>query len=125
MRFFPRRVLTIFNAYDAPMAGLITDAASYRAQFREAAAREGEAFLKSADVPPWQGQRPEMLVEYGEPDRLLHDYVTTKDVDLVALGTHGRSALFDALLGSVAQKLISTLPCDALVVREPRAKRGA
>jgi nucleotide-binding universal stress UspA family protein len=125
VRFFPRRVLTIFNAYDAPMAGLITDAASYRAQFREAAAREGEAFLKSADVPPWQGQRPEMLVEYGEPDRLLHDYVTAKDVDLVALGTHGRSALFDALLGGVAQQLISTLPCDALVVREPRAKRGA
>jgi nucleotide-binding universal stress UspA family protein len=121
-RFFPRLPLTVFNAYDAPMSGLITDATSYREQMKRAVTREAEDFLRSCDLSGWVGQRPELLIEYGEPDRLLYDYANEKDIELVAFGTHGRSVLFDALIGSVAQSLVSTLPCDALVVREPRAK---
>jgi nucleotide-binding universal stress UspA family protein len=124
VRLFPRPVLTIFNAYDAPMAGLTTDAASYRLQCREAAVREAEAFLRSSDLSGWSGRKPEILVELGEPDRLLHDYADEENIDLVALGTHGHSALFHVLIGCVAQSLVSTLPCDALVVPEPRAKPG-
>jgi nucleotide-binding universal stress UspA family protein len=121
VRFFPQEDLTVFTAYDAPMSGLMTDVPAYREHFREAAARDAEAFLRLSDLSGWSGQHPEILVECGDPARLLHDYANEKDVDLVALGTHGRSALFNVLLGSVAQSLVSTLPCDALVVREPRA----
>jgi nucleotide-binding universal stress UspA family protein len=122
VRFFPRRPLTVFNAYDAPMAGLTTDAASYREQMKTAATREAEDFLRSCDLSGGTHPKPGLLIEYGEPDRLLYDYANEKEVDLVAFGSHGRSALFNALIGSVAQSLVSTLPCDALVVREPRAK---
>lgn len=122
VRFFPQQRLTVFNAYDAPMSGLTADAAAYREQMKEVATRDAEAFLKSCDLSGWTGQSPELLIEYGEPERLLYDYVSLRGIDLVAFGTHGRSALFDALIGSVAQNLVSTLPCDALVVREPRAK---
>jgi nucleotide-binding universal stress UspA family protein len=124
VRFFPQQVITLFNAYDAPMAGLVPDVASLHEQFRAAAAQEAEAFLKAADLSGWQGQKPEILIEHGEPDRILYDYVRENDIDLVAFGTHGRSALFDALIGGVAQRLLATLPCDALVVREPRAEAG-
>jgi nucleotide-binding universal stress UspA family protein len=121
-RFFPRLPLTVFNAYDAPMSGLTTDATSYREQMKQAARREAEDFLSSCDLSGPTGQKPELLIEYGEPDRLLHDYANEKDLDLAAFGTRGRGPLLDALIGSVAQSLVSTLPCDALVVREPRAK---
>jgi nucleotide-binding universal stress UspA family protein len=124
VRFFPQQPLTVFNAHDAPMSGLTADAVAYREQMKEAATRDAEAFLESCDLSGWTGGKPELLVEYGEPGRLLYDYVNLGGVDLVALGTHGRSALFDALIGGVAQNLVSTLPCDALVVREPRAKAG-
>jgi nucleotide-binding universal stress UspA family protein len=124
-RFFPGSVFTVFNAYDAPMSGLITDTASYQAQFRAAAEEDAEAFIRSADLSGWRGQEPELLIEYGDPEQLLCDFVLEKDVDLVALGSHGRSALFDVLIGSVAQALISSLPCDTLVIREPRAETGA
>lgn len=124
VRFFPQQRLAVFNAHDAPMSGLTTDAAAYREQMKEAATRNAEAFLKSCDLSGWTGQKPELLVEYGEPERLLYEYANLRGVDLVAFGTHGRSALFDVLIGSVAQSLVSTLPCDALVVREPRAKAG-
>jgi nucleotide-binding universal stress UspA family protein len=124
VRFFPRRRLTVFNAYDAPLSLMASDAASHRKQFRDAAERECEIFLKGSEIAGLP-ERPEVLLEYGDPDRLLHEYVTDKGIDLVALGTHGRSAIFHALIGSVAQSLIESLPCDVLVVREPRAKTEA
>jgi nucleotide-binding universal stress UspA family protein len=123
-RFFPRQPLTVFNAYDAPMSGLMADAASYREQMKEATKREARAFLKTCDLSSRTGRKPELLIEHGEPERLLYDYANEKAVDVVACGTQGRSALFDALIGSVAQGLVSTLPCDTLVVREPRAEAG-
>jgi nucleotide-binding universal stress UspA family protein len=125
VRFFSGTVITLFNAYDAPMSGLTADAASYQAQFLAAAVQDGEAFLKLADLTGWQGQRPQVLTEYGEPEQLICEYVRDKAVDLVALGSHGRSALFDVVIGGVAQGLVSSLPCDVLVVREPRTKGGA
>lgn len=123
-RFFPHRQLSLFSAFDAPLSLLASDAASHRAQFREAAERDGKAFLEASDLSNWAGGRPDLVLEYGEPDQLLYDYAIEKDVDLVALGTHGRSAIFHTLIGSVAQSLIESLPCDVLVVREPRADAG-
>lgn len=38
--------------------------------------------------------------------------------DLVVLGTHGRTGLRHALLGSVTEKVIRHAPCAALVVRD-------
>jgi nucleotide-binding universal stress UspA family protein len=125
VRFFRHEALTVFNAYDAPLVGLASDTASYRKQFREAVERECEAFLKGSNLSNRSGRRPEILLEYGQPDHLLYEYATEKDVDVVALGTHGRSALFQVLIGSVAQRLIDCLPCDMLVVRHPRAKAAA
>jgi nucleotide-binding universal stress UspA family protein len=124
VRFFPRQAFTLFNAYDAPLAGLVSDATAFHAQFRAGAVQDCEAFLAAADLGGWPGPKPRILVEYGEPDRLLYDYVREEDVDLVALGTHGRSALFEVLIGGVAQRLLATLPCDTLVVRDPRANAG-
>ena len=119
--FFPQQVLTLFHAYDAPMSSIATDAAAVRKQFREAAEQEIAGFLKASDLSGWRGGTPEILLEYGEPDQLLYAYAKEKDVDLVALGSHGYSALFQMLIGSVAQSLITSLPCDVLVIREPRA----
>jgi len=120
-RFFPGHRLTLFHAYEAPLAGLTEDAASYRRAYREIAAQDCEAFLQGVDKPGKDWQHPHVLIEYGAPDQLLRDYIRDKGADLVVLGTHGRSALFEVLLGSVAKQILDELPCDALVVREPRA----
>jgi nucleotide-binding universal stress UspA family protein len=37
--------------------------------------------------------------------------------DLIVLGTHGRTGLRHALLGSVAEKVVRKAPCPVLVVR--------
>ena len=42
-----------------------------------------------------------------------------KNVDLIVIGTHGRGALTQMLLGSVADKVIHKAPCPVLSVRTP------
>ena len=44
-------------------------------------------------------------------------YAKEKDVDLIVVGTKGRSGMSKALLGSVASKVLSYSPCSVLVVR--------
>ncbi len=42
-----------------------------------------------------------------------------KRIDLIVIGTHGRGALKQMLLGSVAEKVVHKAPCPVLTVREP------
>jgi nucleotide-binding universal stress UspA family protein len=41
----------------------------------------------------------------------------TSDVDLIVIGTHGRSGFSHAILGSVAEKVVRKAPCPVLTVR--------
>ena len=61
------------------------------------------------------------MTEPGSPQQLIREYVQLRGCDLVVLGTRGRGTLMEALLGSTAKNILATLPCDALVVRGPRA----
>lgn len=117
-RFFPQQKLTVFHAYDVP--GPITDSASHRSAYRKVVEQQCAAFLQGM-TKPGRWQPPHVLIEAGAPDDLLRDYARHEEVDLVVLGTHGRGALFEVFLGSVAKQIMDVLPCDALVVREPRA----
>lgn len=119
-RFFPGQKLTVFHAYDAPMAGIMADSVSYRREYRQVAERDYAAFLDKVDRPAgWQ--TPDMLIEDGPPTSLLRDYARDKGVELVVLGTHGRSAIAEVFIGSVAKMITDEAPCDALIVREPRS----
>jgi nucleotide-binding universal stress UspA family protein len=44
-------------------------------------------------------------------------YSKEKDVDLIVVGTKGRSGMSKALLGSVASKVVTYSTCSVLVVR--------
>lgn len=121
-RFFPDQTLTIFHAYDPPMSGLMANATAYKREYRNIAAQDCEAFLRATGIPEENWKPPRTLIEYGAPSHLLHDYVVENAVDLVILSTHGRSALFDVFIGSVAKRILDDVPCDTLVIREPRTK---
>ncbi|MBX6321094.1 MAG: universal stress protein [Rhodospirillaceae bacterium] len=119
-RFFPDQRLTIFHAYDPPMSSFLQAPVPYSQEYRKVAARECEAFLEKVDKPAsWR--MPQILIEDGPPTVLLRDYVREKGVDLVVLGTHGRSAVLEIFIGSMAKAIMYETPCDALVIREPRA----
>lgn len=58
-------------------------------------------------------------VAHGTPYRGIRSYVDDHDIDLVAMGTHGRSGLERYLLGSVTEKTVRTSPVPVLTVRQP------
>ncbi|WP_256290278.1 universal stress protein [Halobellus inordinatus] len=61
----------------------------------------------------------ETAIEYGSPYRGIRSYVEEHDIDLVVMGTHGRSGLERYLLGSVAEKTVRTSPVPVMTVRQP------
>lgn len=62
------------------------------------------------------------VVESGSPAAQIVRYAGRHGIDLIVVGTHGRTGLTRALLGSVAERVVRTAPCPVLTVaREPRA----
>lgn len=52
----------------------------------------------------------------GRPHRLIADYATDNDIDLVVMGSHGRSGVKRALLGSVTERTLRSTTVPVLVV---------
>jgi nucleotide-binding universal stress UspA family protein len=61
----------------------------------------------------------------GEPGPALVRFSKGPRVDLLALGSHGRGATLQALLGSVARRVLGEAACDVLVsnIQQRRDKR--
>jgi nucleotide-binding universal stress UspA family protein len=57
-------------------------------------------------------------LEQGSVHEEVLAYVEAHDVDLVVVGTHGRTNLDRYLLGSVAEKLVRSAPVPVMTVRE-------
>ncbi len=65
------------------------------------------------------GPRVETEVAEGEPAEVIVTRAAELEVDLIAMGTHGRSALGRVFLGSVARRVVQHAPCPVLTVRSP------
>lgn len=122
LALFPGVDTTVFHAFDVPFLGMM-DTTQARAieDARNTALAEGGRLLDDAGLTPEQRARVRLLAEHGEPVRLTYEYARDHDADLIALGTHGRSALFDILIGSIAKRILETAATDVLLVRDPRA----
>ncbi|WP_435066943.1 universal stress protein [Haloplanus sp. C73] len=58
-------------------------------------------------------------VEFGgSVARAIQSYVTDHDIDLLVVGTHGRTGFDRYVLGSVAEHLVRTAPVPVLTVRD-------
>jgi nucleotide-binding universal stress UspA family protein len=56
-------------------------------------------------------------VEHGVPYDAIRSYVAAHDVDLVSMGTHGRTGLDRLLLGSVTERVVRTSDGPVLTTR--------
>lgn len=57
------------------------------------------------------------LMDLGVTHEQIVRFARAKRADLIVMGTHGRSGLTRALLGSVASRVLSTARCPVLTVR--------
>ena len=58
-------------------------------------------------------------VREGTPFYEIIQFAKDKNIDLIVMGTHGRSGLAHVLMGSVAEKVVRKAPCPVLTVRDP------
>ncbi len=82
-----------------------------------AAVREG--LLKVVREHGLEGRPVCPEVREGVPFHEIIRYAKDKDVDLIVMGTHGRTGLAHVLLGSVTEKVVRKAPCPVLTVRHP------
>jgi nucleotide-binding universal stress UspA family protein len=62
------------------------------------------------------GLRVETVLLSGWAGRNIIDYAREKRVDLIVVGTHGRTGITHAILGSVAETVVRLAPCLVLTV---------
>jgi nucleotide-binding universal stress UspA family protein len=63
------------------------------------------------------GTACEVMVLHGIPFQSIIDVARDEQVDMIIMGTHGRTGLGHLLLGSVAEKVVRLAPCPVLITR--------
>jgi nucleotide-binding universal stress UspA family protein len=85
---------------------------------RELVARQATEDLASILVELQdEGISAEFSTHSGSPDCIIEEIAAEKGVDLVVMGTHGRTGLAHVLLGSVAERVVRTAPCPVITVK--------
>jgi nucleotide-binding universal stress UspA family protein len=56
-------------------------------------------------------------VIFGSPAKTIIDIAKSEKVDMIVVGSHGRTGPEKFLLGSVTSRVVDHAPCDVLVVR--------
>ncbi len=59
----------------------------------------------------------DILIDVVSVPNAITDYASNEGVDMIVIGTHGRTGLKRLLLGSVANAVVSHARCPVLVVR--------
>lgn len=64
------------------------------------------------------------FAEIGVPSTTIVGVAERHKYDLIVLGTHGRTGVAHAVLGSVAERVVRHAPCPVLTVRSPSTSRS-
>lgn len=57
------------------------------------------------------------VVEYGMASDRIVEYANHHDIDLIVIGTHGRTGLKRVLMGSVAETVVRKAECPVLAIK--------
>lgn len=122
LEWFPAAALTVVHALGATQAERLRhlpavaqrDAGLHLEREREAAARKLAAFVTDTDYRA--ATDIASVLREGHAGSVLLEEAARRGADLLVLGRHGRSALDERLLGSVALNVLHHAPCDVLLV---------
>ena len=112
--------LTLLHVIQSlPLAGIdmgVTLPYAYIQDLEAEITNRMQAYLERVTAAGLEG---EIAVVHGVPFQEILETAKTQQVDLIVMGTHGRTGLQHVLLGSVAEKVVRLAPCPVLVVRQP------
>ena len=99
------------NRFESPTSGLST------AAWQEAERDRAEQAVERTVATLPDGLSVETALLEGVPKTVILDYVRDEGIDMVVMGTHGRSGLDHYLIGSVAETVVRNSPVPVVTVR--------
>lgn len=115
-RLFPAADVTVVHAWHVPFGGWLTS--DDVKQHVGLEARKGlEEFLDHPDLPASLRIRVEPRTGEGDVGSVVARLLRERDIELLAVGTHGRSGFAHATIGSQAEALLKSADADVLLVR--------
>ena len=57
------------------------------------------------------------VVEFGTPADRIVDFANENEIDLIVMGTHGRTGLKRVVMGSVAESVVRRAECPVLAIK--------
>jgi nucleotide-binding universal stress UspA family protein len=76
-----------------------------------------EARLTAEDRGALRAQA--VLERSDRPASTITAYASRTGIDVIVMGTHGRTDMIHVLMGSVAEQVVRTAPCPVLTVQHP------
>jgi len=76
--------------------------------------RHMQGYLQRVEEAGVQG---ELVMAHGDPCGETIEIVKARRVDLIIMGSHGRTGFRHLLMGSMAEKVMRLAPCPVLIVR--------
>jgi nucleotide-binding universal stress UspA family protein len=111
-------VLTCWRAYLESMVSSSPRFSSVESEHHVTFARkEGEShfqhLIKAVDLP----EETVKVFAHGDPGQLIPQYAREHEIDLVVMGSVGRSGVAGLLIGNTAEKIIRSLDCSIMAVK--------
>jgi nucleotide-binding universal stress UspA family protein len=110
------KTIVLVHAYQVPFAGWLSEG-ELVPEFRHTATTQLQELRASlgSDAVDWRGR-----VRKGDPRVVILAEANRRRAELIVLGTHGRSGVSHALLGSVAEWVTNEASCDVAITRPTR-----
>ncbi|NBB68769.1 MAG: universal stress protein [Alphaproteobacteria bacterium] len=120
LAFLPNAEVELIHAFNVPFGGFLSGedtrdqmVAEIDARFRKLLDEEMAGFLAHLDDA---ARHLHCVMQEGGVREVITARVQQTAPDLLVIGTHGKSGLAHAFLGSVAEDLLRNPPCDVLTV---------
>ena len=109
----------LLHVVDDPFAAGVWSSGLYAAEIAGLQAtlvRDAEQRLQRTVPPTTVGVTSEVRI--GHPPRQIVDVARERGIDLIVMGTHGRTGLAHIVMGSVAERVVRLAPCPVLTLRQ-------
>jgi nucleotide-binding universal stress UspA family protein len=109
----PHNTFALLGPYSGTLEESVEVTDAVTVDLREQAHTALQQFLP----PQLVGWPLELHIEVGHPCEQILEVARREEVDLIVMGTHGRTGLEHVLLGSVAEQVVRRAPCPVMTVK--------
>ena len=109
--------LTLVHVIQAPVATARGMGVSLTAYFQQVELEASATMNDRARRAQEAGIACDIVILQGAPFQQIVDLASARQVDLIVMGTQGRTGLQRFVLGSVAERVVRLAPCPVLVTR--------